>query len=106
MILSTISHSCDPLGRTRHRKLGPPWRDAIKRLPVGMSVDQVRDLLGEPAPVRRYAGAVDAYGNQLRYPETWKYYLGSWSGYGLDDAFLYVHFDSDEKVASVEITGG
>ena len=81
-------------------------RDSIRQLPLGMAADQVRDLLGQPTPVTRYWGAVDAYGNPMRYPETWSYYLGSWSGYGLDDALLYIHFDSDKKVASVEISGG
>lgn len=81
-------------------------RDAIKQLPIGMSAAQVRELLGETKPVSRFSGAVDAYGNRLLYPETWSYYLGSWSLYGFDDGFLYVHLDADSEVASVEITGG
>jgi hypothetical protein len=88
------------------RVRAPMARDAIRRLPTGMTADQVQALLGRPTPVPRYSGEVDAYGNHLKYPETWFYYLGSWSVYGLDDAFLYVHFDSDKKVALVEITGG
>jgi len=79
---------------------------ASRRLPVGMSADNVRGMLGQPTPVNRFAGAADAYGNHLSYPETWSYYLGSWSMYGLDDAFLYVHFDSGKRVTLVEITGG
>ncbi|MDB5335074.1 MAG: hypothetical protein JWN70_693 [Planctomycetaceae bacterium] len=81
-------------------------RDAIKQVSVGASADQVRDLLGKPEPVTRYSGAIDAFGNRLCYPETWSYYLGSWNWGGLDSAFVYVHFNSDRKVASVEITGG
>ena len=71
-----------------------------------MSADEVQELLGKPKPVSRYSGDVDQFGNPLRHPKTWSYYLGGWGSYGLDAAFLYVHFDSDDKVASVEITGG
>jgi hypothetical protein len=81
-------------------------RDVIRRLHARMTSGQVQDLLGQPTPVARLPGNVDAYGNRLKFPTTWSYYLGSWSGYGLDDAFLYVHFESDKKVASAEITGG
>jgi hypothetical protein len=84
----------------------PMARDVTQRLPIGMTADDVRNLLGPSTPVVRYAGAVDKFGNPMKYPETWSYYLGSWSGYGLDDAFLYVHFDAEKKVASVKITGG
>ena len=83
-------------------------RDAIRRIGSGMPQPDVRDMLGDPQPVSRFAGNVDAYGNRLNFPETWSYYLGSWSGnaWGYDSAFLYVHFDSNAKVAAVEITGG
>lgn len=85
-------------------------RDALRHLPVGMPAAEVRKLLGEFRPVDRDPrGAVDVYGNRLDHPETWKYYLGNWSGigpYSFDDAFLYVHFNSDGKVAAAEITGG
>ncbi|MDB5387124.1 MAG: hypothetical protein JWM11_2770, partial [Planctomycetaceae bacterium] len=81
-------------------------RDVIRRLPSGMGAQQVQNLLGQQTSMSEEA---DVYGNRLRYRETWSYYLGSWSGvgpYGFDDAFLYVHFDSDKKVSLVEITGG
>ena len=71
--------------------------------------EKVRGLLGEPEPVPGPGGAVDGFGNQLIYPVTWSYWLGSWSSlswYGFDSAFLYVHFGSDGKVAKAEITGG
>jgi len=81
-------------------------RDAIRQLPNGTRADRVKNLLGQPTPVTRSSGSMDAYGNPLKYPETWSYYLGSWSSHGLDDAFLYVHLDSQKRVASVEINGG
>lgn len=80
--------------------------DVVRRLGTGMTADQVKDTLGEATPVHRYSGGVDAYGHHLGYPETWSCYLGCWSTYGLDDAFVYVHFDLDRRVALVEITGG
>lgn len=92
------------------RERGPMARDALRRLPAGLPAARVRELLGEPQPViRDPRGPVDAYGNRLDHPETWAYSLGSWSGlgpYGFDDAFLYVHFGSDNCVVAVEITGG
>jgi hypothetical protein len=86
-------------------------RDALRHLATGLlPAAGVRELLGEPQPVARDPrGPVDVYGNRLEHSETWSYYLGSWSGvgpYGFDDAFLYVHFGSDGRVAAAEITGG
>jgi hypothetical protein len=88
---------------------GPMARDAIRHLPEGLPAARVRELLGNPDPFPGPGGTVDGFGNRLRYPETWAYYLGSWSSlswYGLDSAFLYVHFGQDGRVASAEITGG
>jgi hypothetical protein len=89
---------------------GPMARDAIRHLPPGIPAARVRELLGESQPVARDPrGPVDVYGNRLQYPETWAYYLGSWSElhpYSFDDAFLYVHFDSDGRVVAAEVTGG
>ncbi len=85
-------------------------RDANRHLPAGTPAFRVRKLLGEPRPVSGVRGSpVDVFGNRLRHAETWSYYLGHWSGlgpYGLDSAFLYVHFGSDGTVAEAEITGG
>jgi hypothetical protein len=36
-------------------------------------------------------------------------WIGGWSGlgpYGLDSAYLYVHFDVHDRVIATEITGG
>jgi len=89
---------------------GPMARDAIRQLPPGTPAARVRELLGEPQPVARDPrGPVDIYGNPLRHPETWAYYLGCWSAigpYGLDAAFLYVHLGPDGRVVAAEITGG
>jgi len=88
---------------------GPMARDAIRHLPAGLPADRVRALLGDPDPFPGPGGAVDGFGHTLRYPETWAYALGcrsSLSWYGLDSAFLYVHFDSSGAVVSAEITGG
>jgi hypothetical protein len=49
------------------------------------------------------------FGNPLKHPATWVYYLGCWSGLGphnFDSAFLYVHFGPDGLVAEAEVTGG
>jgi len=90
------------------RDRAPMARDAIRRIGLGMPQAEVRDLLGDPQPVSSFTGNVDAYGNRLAFPETWSYHIGNWSAnpWGFDDTFLYVHFDSDAKVAAVEITGG
>jgi hypothetical protein len=85
---------------------GPMARDAIRHLPPGLPADRVRALLGEPQPVPGRHGSLDAFGNRLRHPETWWYWVGGWWWYGLDSAFLYIHFGPDGKVAAAEITGG
>jgi hypothetical protein len=89
---------------------GPMARDAIRHLPAGTPKVRVRELLGEGRPPwRDPRGPVDGYGVRLDHPETWVYWLGCWSGlgpYGFDDAFLYVHFGPDGRVAAAEINGG
>lgn len=89
---------------------GPMARDAMRWIPIGMPADRVQELLGK---TDKYfpgvGGDRDGFGNRLRGHTTWSYYLGSSSSmsrYGLDSAFLYVHFDADELVVAVEITGG
>lgn len=89
---------------------GPMARDAIRHLRPGLPAARVRELLGSPDPFPGLPGEpVDGFGNPLRHPETWAYYLGCWSGlgpYAFDAAFLYVHFGADGTVAAAEITGG
>lgn len=80
--------------------------DAIRgHLRSGMAKAKVQQLLGPGQEQFRIQG-IDSYGNPMPGDHTWYYYLGSWSVYGLDDAFLYVHFDADGHVVSAEIDGG
>lgn len=90
------------------RDRAPMARDALRQIGMEMPQAEVRDLLGDPQPVLSFPGNVDAYGNRLNYPQTWSYHIGSWSAnpWGFDSTYLYVHFDSDAKVAAIEITGG
>ena len=78
-------------------------RDLIQNhLPTGMSHAAVESLLGPPYRVIRRS---DAGGHRLPGVETYSYYIGSWSMYGFDDAFVYVHLDASGNVLSSEITG-
>lgn len=84
-------------------------RAALAQIRSGLSKTEVRNLLGEGNPVTRHPGNVDQYGNRLRHPETWSYFLSGYRGdllNSFDDAFLYVHFDQDEKVVAAQIAGG
>jgi hypothetical protein len=89
---------------------GPMARDALRHLPPGTPAARVRELLGEPEPVPGVPGSPeDGFGHRMKHPETWSYYLGSWSGlgpYALDSAFMYVYFGPDRRVVATEITGG
>jgi hypothetical protein len=84
---------------------GPMARDAIRHLPFGTPAARVRELLRAPEPLPGVPGSpVDGFGHRLEHPEKWSYYLGSWSAlgpYGIDDAFLYVHFGTDGRVDSM-----
>jgi hypothetical protein len=92
-------------GRPEQR--APMARDLVRHhLPAGLPAARVRELLGAPDPFPGVGGCVDGFGNPLRSPETWAYYLGSWSWLGLDSAFLYVHFGPGGEVVGAEITGG
>ena len=78
-------------------------RDLVARhLPHGMDKKNVEKLLGPPdgIPTKEDAG-----GNRLPGTHVYEYYLGSWSGYGFDDAFLYVCFDASDQVMHAEING-
>ncbi len=85
-------------------------RDAIRHLPPGTPKDRVQELLGEGGlPSRNPHEPWDSFGVRLDHSETWVYRLGTWSSigpYGFDDAFLYVHFGTDDRVVSAEINGG
>lgn len=85
---------------------GPMARDAMRHLTSGLPADQVRELLGEPTIL---PSTGDRWGIRPRHAETWCYWIGCWSAihwYGYDSASLYVHFDTNGKVASSEIDGG
>ena len=81
----------------------PMARDAIRHhLVAGLRADQVLSLIGKPDAVLRGS---DAGGHKLAGVKTYSYHLGCWSGYGFDDAFLYVHFDAAGTVISAEVNG-
>jgi hypothetical protein len=81
----------------------PMARSAVRRhLIQGLPDSQVVALLGDPDEVRT---ARDPGGNTLQGAQTYLYYLGSWSDYGFDDAFLYVHLDATGRVRSAEVNG-
>ena len=66
-------------------------RDLVRHhLPYGLSSGGVKLLLGPPG---------EATGSR------YEYYLGCWSGEGLDSAFVYVHLDANGNVTGAEITG-
>lgn len=68
-----------------------------------MTKSEVVFLLGNPE--ESLTGETDGGGNRLIGHETYSYYIGSWFGYGFDDAFLYVYFDSTGKMLSAEVNG-
>jgi hypothetical protein len=85
-------------------------RDVItKHVRRGVALEEIVALLGKPDEthnIRVRGRRVDQYGNRLHGVTTYAYYLGSWSSYGFDDAYLYIHFDGDDRVLSAEVTGG
>jgi hypothetical protein len=60
-----------------------------------MTQAAVTALLGTPDEIKHN----DSLG------EIFSYYIGSWSMYGFDDAFVYTHFDASQTVLKAEITG-
>ena len=65
-------------------------RDLVcNHLPHGLKRSQVTALLGPPD---RVLTGHDNGGHRLPGHETYAYYIGSWSTYGFDDAFVYVSF--------------
>lgn len=78
-----------------------------KHIRRGMVQGEISDLLGKPNQINSHVGnRIDGFGNRLKGVKTYIYGLGSWSLYGLDDAFLYVHFDEDDRVVSADVAGG
>ena len=69
----------------------------------GMSIDAIKNLLGPPDST--LTGDIDAGGNKLHSNQTLSYYLGSWSGFGYDDAFLYLHVDRSGTLVKSQVTG-
>lgn len=80
----------------------PMARDVVSRV-RGLNQQEVLDLLGEPG--NRLNSGTDAGGHRLRGTEVFSYYIGSWSIHGMDDAFIYIHFDADGVAIHSEITG-
>jgi hypothetical protein len=79
-------------------------RDLLSNhLRAGMTKANLVSKLGDPDEI--LIGTTDAGGHRLTGHETYSYYIGSWSAYGYDDAFVYIHFDSIGKVQSAEING-
>jgi hypothetical protein len=72
-------------------------------LHTGMTKANLVSTLGEPDEI--LTGKTDAGANSLPGSETYSYYIGSWSAYGYDDAFVYIHLDSTGKVQRAEING-
>jgi len=68
----------------------------------GASEKDVVALLGSPDTVsdRRGPGGAPLSGIHI-----YEYRLGSWTFSGMDDAFLYVHLNTDDHVVRTEIYG-
>jgi hypothetical protein len=89
--------------RTTDTDRAPMAGDLVRNhLPPGMTRTQVESLLGTPS--RAESGA-DATKNDASGGTTYRYYIGSWSNYGYDDAWVYVHFDESGKLTKSEIYG-
>jgi len=69
-------------------------------LPKGLSRLQVEALIGRPSWTMGPNG-----GHRVHGAETHVYPIGSWSMHGMDDAFVYVHFDVNSNVIDAEIYG-
>ena len=69
-------------------------------LPRGLTRLQVEALIGRTSWTMGPNGGYGARG-----AETHKYGIGSWSMQGMDDAFVYVHYDVNGNVIDAEIDG-
>ena len=78
-------------------------RDLMRRfVPRGMPEREVVALLGKPDRVsdRRGPGGTPLVGIHI-----YEYRLGNWMSQRMDDAFLYVHLDTYDRVVRTEIYG-
>jgi hypothetical protein len=66
----------------------------------GLSRSQVRALIGSPDRTLQSNASTRVLG-----AETDTYRIGSWSMQGMDDAFVYVHYDANGNVIEAEIYG-
>jgi hypothetical protein len=90
------------LATTREDR-APMARDLVKNhLPAGLSVSDVVAFLGPPDRIITGSSASIRPGCS----KALTYYLGCWSEYGMDAAFVYVHIDNNDKVVLSEIIGG
>jgi hypothetical protein len=86
-----LSFSATTWAQRAPRGRAPMARDLIHRhLPSGLPSAQVKTLLGPPSE------AID---------DRYEYYLGSWSSYGYDDAFVYIYLDKSGKVKRANLVG-
>ena len=78
-------------------------RSALQNhLTPGTTEAQVTAKFGPPDGIS--TGPEDDGGNKLPGVRTYVYMLGSWSGVGFDDAFLYVHLDARDRVIAAQNT--
>jgi hypothetical protein len=85
----------DPTGRALMS--GDLVRNHLRK---GLSRSQVEALIGRTDSKMGPNG-----GDGARGAETHKYYIGSWSMHGMDDAFVYVHYDVSGNLIDAEING-
>lgn len=75
-----------------HQRRGLMCRSLITyHLKAGMGKPELLDLLGAP-------DGIDKKGSH-----TYEYDIGSWPMQGMDDAYLYVYLDWDDRVVRAEI---
>ena len=92
---ATAAHDLDSRARMA--------RDLMRRfVRAGMPETDVVALLGTPDRVsdRRGPGGTPLVGIHI-----YEYRLGSWMSQRMDDAFLYVHLDTRDRVVRTEIYG-
>jgi hypothetical protein len=78
-------------------------RDLVNNhLPQGLLQNRVEALIGKTHWIIK---PTDNDGYRTRGAETHVYGIGNWSMQGVDDAFVYVHYDANGNVISAEITG-
>ena len=80
----------------RARMCGDLMRHVIR---VGDSEQRVMGLLGAPNRITDGEGSIDHLATGTHFDE---YSIGNWTFLGMDDAFLYVHFDHEGHVVKTE----